>query len=236
MSMQTIVRSIGTFILDILYPPVCLNCKTSIPHQKQWLCARCISELYINTGLTCPQCGARTPTLTLSCRHATPYILAAACPFTDPIPALIHHYKYNRLIAISTLLSAIMIVYAKRLPLEHAEWIVSYIPLHWRRERERTFNQSRMLAEKIAQYFSFPLAHTLVRTTYTRPQAYIKERDKREFNVTNCFTCYTGVEVQGKNIILVDDVSTSGATLAAAARELKKSGAHTILALVVARA
>lgn len=236
MRIRALATSLWEHIIDVLYPPVCLNCKTPIPNQKKWLCENCFNEITLNTGIVCPCCGARTSSLSPSCNHSSHYMLAAACSFADPIPALIHYYKYDKLIGIRVLLSALLIVYAKRLPLQESDWIVSYIPLHWKRESQRTFNQSRELAKMVSRYFAYPLEDTLIRIKNTPPQAQTKKRADREALVDHSFAYLNAATINGKNIILIDDVSTSGATLAAATKTLKSAGAKKILALVVAKA
>ena len=114
--------------------------------------------------------------------------------------------------------------------------IVSPIPLHPGRERERGFNQSDLLAEIFSKHFGLAKINLLERKINNQPQAKSKNYQERQENMKNCFSLVRGGSVKNKNIILVDDVFTSGATLREAARTLKKAGAGKIIGLVVAKA
>lgn len=222
-------------ILDILYPPICINCKKGIDSQKNILCKKCFNKIQINTAFMCPRCGGRKTTLNNTC-HKTPFILAPATFYHEPISALIHYYKYNNLLEIRKILAAILIVYLNNLNINVSKFIISYIPLHKKKERERGFNQSYELARIISNYFNIPLYKTIAKAKYNKPQAKMKSHKERAENVKNAFEITNRKNVVGKNIILVDDVSTSGATLYEISKLLKKNEAKKIIGLVVAKA
>jgi ComF family protein len=113
------------------------------------------------------------------------------------------------------------------------------IPLHPKKERERGFNQSLLIAEALRDFLSGSpplISQILVRVKNTKAQAEIKDSDKRKENVRSCFAVKNPSEIKGKNIILIDDVFTSGATANEAVRTLKTAGARRILVLVLAKA
>jgi ComF family protein len=121
--------------------------------------------------------------------------------------------------------------------------LIAPVPLFHSRERERGFNQSRLLAEglrnrieKLPGGIKIGLdAHLLVRTRATSPQARLKFQARKE-NVRGAFAVGKPESVRGRHIILVDDVMTTGATLSACAAALKKAGAAKVAALALARA
>lgn len=116
------------------------------------------------------------------------------------------------------------------------EYSIVPIPLHPKKERQRGFNQSTYIARLLSSYMNIPLlTDALIRIRQTKTQAFIS-KDKRVENVQNSFLVSNPEKIKGKNILLIDDVSTSGATLNAAAQELKKEGARHIVGLVVAKA
>jgi ComF family protein len=109
------------------------------------------------------------------------------------------------------------------------------VPLHRRRLRERGYNQSRLLALELAKLSGLPLVDDcLVRELYTTPQARTKNVAERRANVAEAFACRHR-RLEGKKVLLIDDVATSGATLDAGARALKESGASSVWGLVLAK-
>ena len=109
--------------------------------------------------------------------------------------------------------------------------VVVAVPLHRSRERERGFNQAR----EIGRHLGLPIADALARTRRTPSQADLPAA-RRHANVRGAFEWRQSVSVKGRTIVLVDDVSTTGATLNACARPLLNAGAKEVRALTAARA
>jgi len=111
--------------------------------------------------------------------------------------------------------------------------LVVPVPLHRRRERWRGFNQAELIARHFSDQLGFETSKgKLVRTKHTGPQTGLDKEDRKK-NVKNCFV-WQGDDLRGRNIILVDDVATTGSTLNECARALKKSGAGEVWGLVAA--
>jgi len=110
------------------------------------------------------------------------------------------------------------------------------VPLHSRRQRTRGYNQSLLLAREVSRRLDLPLAaEALFRRRDTPPQARAMEADARRRNVAGAFDCRPGA-VAGRRVLLVDDVTTTGATLDACARALLAEGeASSVWALTFAR-
>lgn len=110
------------------------------------------------------------------------------------------------------------------------------VPLHKQRLRERGFNQSALIAQKIFEISQKEILEDIIkRKTYRKPQAEIKKRDLREKNIEGIFEIVNKEKIQGKTILIVDDVATTGATLKECARTLKNSGARKILSFTLAQ-
>jgi ComF family protein len=108
------------------------------------------------------------------------------------------------------------------------------VPLHRRRERKRGYNQSELLAKGIAERTGIPVATSvLTRTRDTRPQVTMKNPDERRENIAGAFECVG--DVAGKHVLLIDDVVTTGATIAACSTPLRAAGVTSIWALSMAR-
>jgi len=107
------------------------------------------------------------------------------------------------------------------------------VPLHKKRLRWRGFNQAGTIAEIISKNFNLLLSSQLIRVKHKKPQAKLSEAD-RKTNIGGCFS-WQGETLQNKNIILIDDVTTTGSTLEECAKILKKAGANEVWGLVVAK-
>jgi len=167
--------------------------------------------------------------------HPTPYVLAPASAYHDPIPALIHHYKYSRIASVRPFLVAILIAYSQRIGIPLKEATLTWVPLHPKKLRARGFNQSRQLAETIADYTGATTAGMLKKRIDHLPQARMSSQQKRWDNIKGTFELIPKTQVP-KTVIVVDDVSTSGATLTEIAKILKSAGARRVIGLVVAHA
>jgi len=248
------LRKVQNIILDILFPPICLNCRKSFNHQNKLICENCLSLIKINYTLFCPICRARLADNKRVCAHyydydddhdkkkrSFYYYLAAAGNYDDPVlQNLIHYFKYKRFKNLAPILGEILIKYLNNLfenwKLKIENFIIVPVPLHPRRERERGFNQAKILAEIVAHHFNLTLIDALKRIKNTKPQAKIKDIEKRMKNISNCFVTKSQEVIKGKNIILIDDVFTSGATINEAVKVLKQNGAKKVIALVLAKA
>ena len=107
------------------------------------------------------------------------------------------------------------------------------VPLHPRRMRGRGYNQSALLADHVSRISGLPVRDLLKRTRDTPPQANLGGRSQRQDNVEGGFTCRE--DVRGAKVVLVDDVVTSGSTMAACAQALKKRGAASVWGIALAR-
>ncbi len=230
---MNVLKKYSKYLLDILFPPVCVSCISPIQDQKKYICSDCFDKITINTAYLCPACGKRCAGKNRC--HQTPYQLAAACQYHEPIPELIWYFKYHKLEKIHTLLSAILIVHIQLVLPNIETYSISYIPLHPKKERERGFNQSHILAQTIAKYFDIPCISLLKRTRYTESQTKQKGAQGRYTNIHDCFSCIDQENISGKNILLIDDVTTSGATLREATQTLRKYHPRHIVGLVIAK-
>jgi len=197
-------------------------------------------------GFLCPTCFRRLPEGRKTCHPENQFVLASPFNYSNPVAReLIHTLKYGKLMAAAEPLASVLAEYLSasisNFELEISNYIILPIPLHPRRERERGFNQALVLAEllkgKSEILREIPiLTGVLVRIKPTLSQTKRKGREGREENVRNCFGVLKPELISGKDIFLVDDVFTSGATMREAVRVLKSAGAGKITALAAARA
>jgi len=145
----------------------------------------------------------------------------------------IHQLKYRSLKVLAPPLARLLHDYLAANPVRGE--ILVPVPLHRKRLRERGYNQSSLLARELGKLINLPVADDcLVRQWHALPQARTATVEERWSNVANAFTCLGG-RLQNKQVLLIDDVSTSGATVDACAATLKAAGATTVWGLVLAR-
>ena len=145
----------------------------------------------------------------------------------------IHQLKYRNLRALAAPLAELLQDYIASNPVP-ADVLVP-VPLHPKRLRERGYNQSRLLARELGKLANLAVADgCLVRQQHTPPQARTANVEERRTNVASAFACRDN-RVQGKQVLLIDDVSTSGATFNACAAALKAAGATSVWGLAMAR-
>jgi len=145
--------------------------------------------------------------------------------------ALIHLYKYSRIRTLSRPLASLLATVAPR---DQRFDAIVPVPLHWRRQWQRGFNQSELLASGVARRLGIPSMKALRRVRPTQTQAGLSNARRRK-NVAAAFRIRRGRSVLGKSILLVDDVMTTGSTAAACALTLKRAGATKVVLLTIAR-
>ena len=151
------------------------------------------------------------------------------------IKELVHQFKYKNKDYLDKALSAFMINFIKEynLPVDYIDYILP-VPLHKNRLREREFNQAELLGKRIAEEFNKKLAgETLLRHVNTKTQTELDMRERME-NVRGSFSVKDAALVKGKNLLLVDDVFTTGSTASECALALKNSGAGIVFVLTLA--
>jgi ComF family protein len=227
-------------ILDILFPPLCLNCQKYLQNKNKFICDTCLAAIKFNNTLFCPVCRARLADNKRICHYDSQYLLAAAGNYDDLVlQNLIHHFKYKSFKNLAPILAEILIKYLSNLSLsmvKSQKSVVVPVPLHPRRERQRGFNQAKLIAGIVAKKFNWDLFEGLKRIKNNKPQVGLRDSEARVKNMAGCFEIQNPERVKNKDILLVDDVFTSGATMNEAVKILKANGAKRIIALVIAKA
>jgi ComF family protein len=224
----------GAILDEPLSGCVCQSCWGSIRPITPPLCDRCGDPLAIQhqppipnpespVGGPCAQCD-KTESAVDRAR--------AVGEYEGALREIIHALKYERRRSLARPVAALMRSRGAAL-LGDTDFIVP-VPLHWRREHQRGFNQARELACHLGP----PVVNMLARRRRTRPQVELAA-DRRRANVEGAFRlrrpwCLRS-SIEGRRVLLVDDVSTTGATLESCACVLKEGGASEVYALTAAR-
>lgn len=210
-------------LLDILFPIQCLGCKK----EKTYCCEICFSKI--------PRLDQKF--FGQASDQANDWIFAAAKFQEGSVLArLIHFFKYDGIKTIHEILAGLFSVTLPPIFLSRKTVLIP-VPLHPRRLRKRGFNQSMLIAKNLGERWHCAVSpDLLIRHHYTHPQAELK-REKRLTNVRDAFRL-TSKKIhldENTNYLLVDDVCTTGATLAECAKALKARGAKHIYGVVIAR-
>jgi len=237
------LSKIRTFVLDTLFPINCLGCG----YDDTWLCDECLSKINFISFQVCSHCEKVITDYGQLCKickitaHGLDGLLVASNYKENNIAKLVHLFKYNFIPDLHIPLGKILAktILTANLPLPD---IIIPIPLHARRLRFRGFNQAQLLAEYLSNQltpgFMIPVfSNILLRKIPTPPQMKIKKYAERQANIRNAFGLDPKIInlIKGKNILLIDDIATTGATLNECARMLKQNGAKKIFGTVIAR-
>lgn len=218
--------------LDIFFPRWCIGCG----REGGFICDSCCRALPRIMPPLCPRCGRpqTSGVLCSSCVGWQTKINGIRSPFRfdGVIRQAIHQLKYRNLRALAQPLAGLLQDYLATNPLS-GEVLVP-VPLHQKRLRERGYNQSRQLARELGELISLPVVDDcLIRHRLAPSQTRAVTVEERRRNVADAFSCRDG-RLKDKQVLLLDDVSTSGATLDAGAAVLKAAGAASVWGLVVA--
>jgi ComF family protein len=207
------------------------------------VCPSCLEDPpWFEAGTFCARC--RTPFLNDApldedglcriCRAGATEFEAAYCygAYEGKLRDLIHLFKYQGIRPLEKPLGRWM---ARAVPRELKADAVVPVPMHWFKRLQRGFNQSELLARAVSRHTGLPLLAALRRTKRTPPQASLRRSERRR-NMTTAFSTSAEAPVSGLRLLLIDDVMTTGATVNACARTLKRAGAAHVSVLTLARA
>ncbi|MDD2605384.1 MAG: ComF family protein [Desulfobacterales bacterium] len=247
------LRQWGRALLDALFPLRCGACNTWLDGATEdplsrLLCPDCRASLDLIEGPICPLCGqpfasdAIGDHLCGTClAHPPVYAMArSAGIYGPPLKTLIHNLKYRDQRRMARPLGELLYRTFRRHWRHRTVDLIIPVPLHPRRLRERGFNQVQFMLRRWPQLFpasaAVPMADDiLVRVRHTASQAGL-DRGDRQRNMHGAFRVRRPETVTGRAVLVVDDVMTTGATVAACAAALTGSGARRVDVLTLARA
>lgn len=238
------VQALLNALLDIFLPPRCHICRALIPGSGALhICDSCYAGLPIISPPFCSICGIPLQGAGEShpcgrCITALPPYLAAraALRYEGACRDLIHAFKYRDKSHLRRPLGLLTAQFLSDFYRAHRPDLLVPVPLHRSRLRSRGFNQSVLLAELLAKQWQIPLQRQLLqRTRATTPQMELS-RAERLTNLQGAFKVHDSSLVADRRIMLVDDVFTTGSTLAVCASALLQAGCREVTAVTVAHA
>lgn len=234
--LKRLVWAALVLFLDILFPSRCLGCGADTTATRAVLCPVCLDSIPLHSAFFCPVCSGRVPDPAVRC-HRPSFLATAAVSYDDPVVReLVHVLKYKGVRSAAVPLGTLIVRHLKLAAPQgyFAGAVVVPIPLSAKRKRERGYNQAEAIAKAVAEELRLPLLPDLLRRVrHTAPQTEVKSREERLKNILGSFAAENA---RGKSIILVDDVTTTGATMSEAVKTLTAAGARRVVAVAAARA
>lgn len=231
-------------LLNLLFPQFCLKC------QKEGflICKDCFSLIDINPFQYCPFCSHPNRVIKNGkCQsHQNFYLngLFSACEYKNPlVKKMIFLFKYKPYIKnISLPLTTLIISHfalTEKHPLtllhQPKQGVFMPVPLFKKKEKQRGYNQSALIAQILSIYYKLPLQkNNLIKIKDTQSQTKFNKQQRQQ-NIANAFVIKNPDLINGKTIFLIDDVFTTGSTMEECAKILKANGALKVFGIVVAR-
>lgn len=243
---HTELKKWGRALLGLIWPLRCPGCRAGLTSAAEPgdFCEACTDECHpvkppfcqicaepfagdIGGDFTCPNCQGR---------HQAYDFAVCGWLSRGPVREVIHRLKYSHAQAMRLPLARLMLPALQDARLGGRAWLLVPVPLHPRKQRERRYNQSAELARTLARLSGCPWRDALRRIRYTVSQAGL-DRDDRLKNLHGAFTIRPRYRrlIDGNDILLIDDVLTTGATAHECARTLKEHGARRVAVLTAAR-
>jgi competence protein ComFC len=235
--------AIGESLLDIILPRYCAGCGENAAPEGGFFCWTCRQRFPVITDPFCTVCGdpadgqVSIAYQCAMCRERRPHFDRArsALRYRGVVKNALQAFKYSNAVWLRSdlagLLSACVDVHYAGIPLD----AVAFVPLHPRKERERSFNQSQLLAAELAKRRGIALLRRGLRRVRDTPTQTRLNAGARRLNITGAFEIQDVDWIVNRIFLLVDDVMTTGATVNECARVLKAAGAAGVYVVSVAR-
>lgn len=207
-------------LLDLIYPPRCPFCRRLLQKKEPPVCPDCLRSLR-----RVPESAQRR-----DLRNVT--LAVAPLFYEGDVRASLLRYKFHGVTAYAR-------VYADFIQKCIDENAIScdsitWVPLSRRRLRTRGYDQAELIARELAARIGLPCGRLLVKTVNNRAQSRTGSAEKRRANAAGVYACPCPEKVQGKHVLLVDDIITTGATVSECARVLKAAGCEEVFAAAAA--
>jgi len=249
MNNQSMIGYIKEGFLNFIFPLDCKICKKPVRESKGYsICEECFKTIELIEQPYCIKCGKPLmPTdffkrnreiLCLDCKikkYSFEFSRSAGI-YDRVLKKCIHLFKYYGEKKLAKPLGKLMVDYLlKNNEFENKLDLIIPVPLHKNDLKERGFNQSVLLGKVIGDYFSIPVGETVLIKKKLTPFQVNLSKKEREKNILNAFLVEKPEEIKGKNILILDDVFTTGTTVEECAKELMKARAKSIFVLTLAR-
>lgn len=229
---------------DLLLPRVCGACGCSSV-EDDGLCEDCAKQLLSMVSLPyCPRCGATIgPNIPIrpdgcsACPATLPRFakVIRLGPYANPLRSMVRQLKYRRREDMLRRIGELMFQAAAARVGDETPDVILSVPMHWRRRLARGYDHALTLARELARRMNLPVGDELLRIRHTPPQVFLP-RTRRIEIVRGAFGLRSSAAIEGAHVLLVDDVTTTGATANEATRALLSGGVSKVTLAVVAKA
>ena len=209
------------WLLDLIYPPRCAFCRRLLSGREKGVCRFCRPKLpYVPADGQVQHFRNVDKCLSPLYYHGN-------------VKDSLHRYKFGGATAYADIYSEFIVkcIDENQISCDSITWV----PLSRRRLRKRGYDQAELLAKLIAKHLGQRPVRLLKKLRDTPPQSRTGSAEKRRANIAGAYACLRPALVQGKRILLVDDIVTTGATLSEAAKVLKNAGAKEVICATLAR-
>lgn len=238
-------KKIFNRIVNFVFPAQCIICKTFI-ENNDGICFECLNEIEFISDPKCAYCGypfeIKFPESGKNKLYVCPRCLKSKPKFdkcvsvvryNDASKKIILPFKHADKTNYAKIMGRMMASTVSPF-IEKVDFIVP-VPIHLKRMLKRKYNQSALLSNVISSITGKPaLFNTLIRTSFKESQGHLSIKD-RKLNVSGAFSVKNPFKIKGKNILIIDDVFTTGATINECAKVLKSAGARRIFVVTFAR-
>ncbi len=232
--------------IDFVYPHKCPICNTIILNSTDYICKNCRSQIYFNQPPYCKLCGVHLSNTKQLCKTCAELLSTENYKFwydktvsyfiyKDTLRKILHIIKYKNDLKLTKYIGN---KFAKMVKNDKSISKIDYVtpvPLYFKKKLRRGFDQTEIFSKMISKETKIKLIPDLIyRKKNTIPQSELS-RTKRAQNVKNAFAISKRYNIKYSNILLIDDIFTTGATVNECARLLKQNGANYILVVTLAR-
>lgn len=218
----------------MIYPKKCPICHKILGDPEKWICSECVSALIFVGKYYCMKCGKPVKEGEMYCEQCTSRKMSftqgrSVLIYNDALKKSIVKFKYENRREYGDFYAWLMCRYAEKQILYWKPDVIFPVPLHKRKQRTRGFNQAEYLARQIGKEFGIPVTETaLKKVRDTRSQKKLNAEERRK-NLENAFEVCE--DVNGLNILVIDDVYTTGSTMNEIASVLTMKGAKKVFFL-----
>ncbi|KAB3539680.1 ComF family protein [Alkaliphilus pronyensis] len=211
---------------QLIYPEGtgCIICKGSIETNNYSICNACFNRIVFYTPTSWMQITTSKPFTTR---------VFSVIKYSNSSKQIIYRFKYNHETFIAKIMANMMIDYISKLDITFNALVA--VPLHHTRQKIRGFNQADLLSKYISKGYNIPnIEKSLIRVKNTKVMHHLS-REERRTNIAAAFQVINSNEIANKDVLLIDDIVTTGATIEACCRALINAGAKSVTALTFAR-
>lgn len=230
-------------IINLLYPALCRACSKKINEFDRNICADCAKKIKERLPPFCLRCGRQfkggsgLKAICADCKDEMPYFDRAwsVCHYEGALKGLIHDFKYKKITALSKDFAGLIINFMKKYDIGKDSQIILSVPMHPNRLFKREVNHADILARAIGRGMGISYSGNALKKIKNTPLQSKLKREARIKNLCSSFSLKNSRLFSGKNILLVDDLFTTGSTVNECSRLLKDSGAGRIDVITLAR-